>query len=203
MKRVWAMILALMLVGCAVGCSAKPTAPLVSHTVQTAAPQSDSVVQETEAAENYVRGEWNGRTYTSTYAGISLTLPNENWSIEPEEDETEDSFTELMVQNEQTGASVILMWEKAPQETTVAEYAKAIEQGLSQSEDVAYTVGESADVQLCGNAYRMVTAQAEEYGMEQAYLMRSRGERMAVVILTASIEEGVSSLLELFDEKAP
>lgn len=231
MKKLAALLAVLMVLLLTACGSMGSDAPVVEHddAQPNAAAEATAVpepIATPEPEKQFSHGAWDGLTFTSEYAELTLTLPDETWTISTDEElaemmdlgmESEDTnlleeamlkltnITDMMVQNSQTGANIILMYENlklnpAAEGLTVEEYAQIIAQGLTENESVAYTVGEIKTITLGGNEYLMLSSVVEEYGLHQNYLMRYEGGMMVDLILTAFGDDGINELLAMFAE---
>ena len=223
---VWFIVLLLLL--SLTACSA-PEAPMLTHEAQpekgTETPAESAAQQDSQESEKqFSHGAWEGRTFASDYAELTLTLPDESWVISTDEelaelmnislDDAEGNLleksmmqltnsTDMMAQHPETGASIILMYENlglnpAAKGLTVEDYAQIIADGLTGNESFSYVVDEPVTVTLCGNEYLALYAHVEEYDLHQAYLMRYEGDRMVDLILTGVGEDSVEALLNMF-----
>ena len=230
MKKPIVCCIAVLLLLTLTACSA-PEIPMIAHETQAVegaqTPSETAAPESSQAPEKqFSRGAWAGRTFTSDYAELTLTLPDENWVISTDEELAEimnvsvdelggnplekamiqlPNSTDMMVQHPETGASIILMYENlglnpAAKGLTVEDYAQIIADGLTGNESFSYTVDEPVAVTLCGNEYLALYAHVEGYDLHQAYLMRYEGDRMVNLILTGVGEDGIEALLAMFSD---
>ena len=165
------------------------------------------------------RGAWDGTTFTNTFSGITMTIPNtEEWTIASEEDlaalmdiasdTMEDAnklqaalakiqtVQDMMVQNATTGSSVVLMYENLSlhgvgSSYTAEDFAKEVETGLKNNTQISYTLKDNYTTTLCGKEYVVVPTEVPDYGMNQSYLMRREGNYMVEIILTGLGQESI------------
>ncbi len=193
----------------------------------TAEPAPEPTETPAQAAE-LAHGTWEGLTFTSEFAGLSLTLPSDAWTIATDEELAElmDIGTEatdldemqqvlakllvvqdMMAQNSETGESILLQYEnlglQAGGETvTTEDYADLLVDTLLATDALPYTVDEPRERTICGRAYIEVPARVEEYGLSQSYFVRREGDYMVELVLTAFGDTGIDALLALFAEAA-
>lgn len=224
MKKIVAFLTALLLVLSLSACSA-PKAPEIEHDTVDDQPAQTSATEPTaEPEKQFSHGAWEDRTFTSDYAELTLTLPDESWVISTDEElaqimdlgmeETDSNLlekammkltniTDMMAQNPETGANIILMYENlglnpAAKDLTVEGYAQIVADGLKANESITYTVDEPTTVTLCGNEYLALDAHVDGYDLHQTYLMRYEGDMMVDLILTGVGENGIDELKAMF-----
>lgn len=180
-----------------------------------------------ESLADFTHGTWDGLTFHSDLAGLTLTLPDDTWTIATDEDLAEmmnlgqevagdvskleqavaklTNIQDMMAQNSQTGESIILMFENlaivpGASDYTAEAFAELLAQGLEENEALPYVVGEISTQTLCGNTYTVIPTVVEEYDLHQHYLVRREGNFMVELILTGAGEDGIDSLLAMFAE---
>ena len=80
MRRILCLLLAAAMLLGTTACTAKtPEESLTPVSAETAVPEETT--QPDEEDEKFSRGEWDGLTYTNTFAGFKATLPDTGWSI--------------------------------------------------------------------------------------------------------------------------
>ena len=82
MKKTVAWFTVLLLLLSLTACSA-PQSPMITHDADapeaTEAPDAEPE-PTAEPEKRFSHGTWNGRTFTSDYAGLTLTLPDDGWN---------------------------------------------------------------------------------------------------------------------------
>ena len=222
MKKTVAWFIVLLLLLSLTACSA-PQSPMITHDADASEATEVPAAEPEPTAEpekRFSHGTWNGRTFTSDYAGLTLTLPDDDWTIASDEELAEimdiddanlleqamirlTNITDMQVQNANTGASIILMFENlalnpAAKDITVEEYAGILADGLMEYEDYTYTVDETTTVTLCGKEYLALPTHVAEYDLDQTYLMRYEGDMMVDLILTGMGDGSIDELLAMF-----
>lgn len=176
--------------------------------------------------KTFARGTWDGNTYTSEFAELTLTLPESGWTISTDEeiadqmgisrdllDSTEleeaimeqTNITDMMAVDSTTGANIILMFVNLSgyadkDAVSLDDVADQIVDGLRATDVFDYEVGETSRTTLCGNEYLLLTAAIPAYDMHQAYLMRREGDMVIELILTATHGNTTDDLLALFHD---
>ncbi len=218
MRRILCLLLvAAMLLG-TTACTAKtPEESLTPVSAETTAVPEETTHPD-EEEEKFSRGEWDGLTYTNTFAGFKATLPDTGWSI-TDDDALADmanledksllekaafkliNFFDMQATEDQSGANVLVMIQNmkmANEENLTAEdYAGQVIEGFKNVTDYTYEVGTPYEEDFCGETYVCVPAEVPEYQMNQEYLMRRKGKYMIELILTGTPEE-IQILKSLF-----
>lgn len=217
MRRILCLLLAAAVLLGTTACTAKtPEESLTPVSAETTAPEETT--QPDEEDEKFSRGEWDGLTYTNTFAGFKATLPDEGWSI-TDDDALADmanledksllekaafkliNFFDMQATEDQSGANVLVMIQNmkmANEENLTAEdYAGQVIEGFKNVTDYTYEVGTPYEEDFCGETYVCVPAEVPEYQMNQEYLMRRKGKYMIELILTGTPEE-IQILKSLF-----
>ena len=217
MRRILCLLLAAAMLLGTTACTAKtPEESLTPVSAETAVPEETT--QPDEEDEKFSRGEWDGLTYTNTFAGFKATLPDTGWSI-TDDDALADmanledksllekaafkliNFFDMQATEDQSGANVLVMIQNmkmANEENLTAEdYAGQVIEGFKNVTDYTYEVGTPYEEEFCGETYVCVPAEVPEYQMNQEYLMRRKGKYMIELILTGTPEK-IQSLKSLF-----
>lgn len=217
MRRILCLLLAAAMLLGTTACTAKtPEESLTPVSAETTAPEETT--QPDEEDEKFSRGEWDGLTYTNTFAGFKATLPDTGWSI-TDDDALADmanledksllekaafkliNFFDMQATEDQSGANVLVMIQNmkmANEENLTAEdYAGQVIEGFKNVTDYTYEVGTPYEEEFCGETYVCVPAEVPEYQMNQEYLMRRKGKYMIELILTGTPEE-IQILKSLF-----
>ena len=217
MRRILCLLLAAAVLLGTTACTAKtPEESLTPVSAETAVPEETT--QPDEEDEKFSRGEWDGLTYTNTFAGFKATLPDTGWSI-TDDDALADmanledksllekaafkliNFFDMQATEDQSGANVLVMIQNmkmANEENLTAEdYAGQVIEGFKNVTDYTYEVGTPYEEDFCGETYVCVPAEVPEYQMNQEYLMRRKGKYMIELILTGTPEE-IQILKSLF-----
>lgn len=217
MRRILCLLLAAAMLLGTTACTAKtPEESLTPVSAETTAPEETT--QPDEEDEKFSRGEWDGLTYTNTFAGFKATLPDTGWSI-TDDDALADmanledksllekaafkliNFFDMQATEDQSGANVLVMIQNmkmANEENLTAEdYAGQVIEGFKNVTDYTYEVGTPYEEDFCGETYVCVPAEVPEYQMNQEYLMRRKGKYMIELILTGTPEE-IQILKSLF-----
>lgn len=218
MRRILCLLLAAAMLLGTTACTAKtPEESLTPVSVETTA-VPEKTTQPDEEDEKFSRGEWDGLTYTNTFAGFKATLPDTGWSI-TDDDALADmanledksllekaafkliNFYDMQVTEDQSGANVLVMIQNmkmANEENLTAEdYAGQVIEGFKNVTDYTYEVGTPYEEDFCGETYVCVPAEVPEYQMNQEYLMRRKGKYMIELILTGTPEK-IQILKSLF-----
>ena len=217
MRRILCLLLAAAVLLGTTACTAKtPEESLTPVSAETTVPEETT--QPDEENEKFSRGEWDGLTYTNTFAGFKATLPDTGWSI-TDDDALADmanledksllekaafkliNFFDMQATEDQSGANVLVMIQNmkmANEENLTAEdYAGQVIEGFKNVTDYTYEVGTPYEEDFCGETYVCVPAEVPEYQMNQEYLMRRKGKYMIELILTGTPEE-IQILKSLF-----
>lgn len=217
MRRILCLLLAAAVLLGTTACTAKtPEESLTPVSAETAVPEETT--QPDEEDEKFSRGEWDGLTYTNTFAGFKATLPDTGWSI-TDDDALADmanledksllekaafkliNFFDMQATEDQSGANVLVMIQNmkmANEENLTAEdYAGQVIEGFKNVTDYTYEVGTPYEEDFCGETYVCVPAEVPEYQMNQEYLMRRKGKYMIELILTGTPEK-IQILKSLF-----
>ena len=81
MRRILCLLLAAAMLLGTTACTAKtPEESLTPVSAETTAVPEETT-QPDEEDEKFSRGEWDGLTYTNTFADFKATLPDTGWSI--------------------------------------------------------------------------------------------------------------------------
>lgn len=218
MRRILCLLLATAVLLGTTACMAKtPEESLTPVSAETTAVPEETT-QPDEEDEKFSRGEWDGLTYTNTFAGFKATLPDTGWSI-TDDDALADmanledksllekaafkliNFFDMQATEDQSGANVLVMIQNmkmANEENLTAEdYAGQVIEGFKNVTDYTYEVGTPYEEDFCGETYVCVPAEVPEYQMNQEYLMRRKGKYMIELILTGTPEE-IQILKSLF-----
>lgn len=218
MRRILCLLLAAAMLLGTTACTAKtPEESLTPVSAETTAVPEETT-QPDEEDEKFSRGEWDGLTYTNTFAGFKATLPDTGWSI-TDDDALADmanledksllekaafkliNFFDMQATEDQSGANVLVMIQNmkmANEENLTAEdYAGQVIEGFKNVTDYTYEVGTPYEEDFCGETYVCVPAEVPEYQMNQEYLMRRKGKYMIELILTGTPEE-IQILKSLF-----
>ncbi len=218
MRRILCLLLAAAMLLGTTACTAKtPEESLTPVSAETTA-VPEKTTQPDEEDEKFSRGEWDGLTYTNTFAGFKATLPDTGWSI-TDDDALADmanledksllekaafkliNFYDMQVTEDQSGANVLVMIQNmkmANEENLTAEdYAGQVIEGFKNVTDYTYEVGTPYEEDFCGETYVCVPAEVPEYQMNQEYLMRRKGKYMIELILTGTPEK-IQILKSLF-----
>ena len=217
MRKILCLLLAAAVLLGTTACTAKtPEESLTPVSAETAVPEETT--QPDEENEKFSRGEWDGLTYTNTFAGFKATLPDTGWSI-TDDDALADmanledksllekaafkliNFFDMQATEDQSGANVLVMIQNmkmANEENLTAEdYAGQVIEGFKNVTDYTYEVGTPYEEDFCGETYVCVPAEVPEYQMNQEYLMRRKGKYMIELILTGTPEK-IQILKSLF-----
>ena len=217
MRRILCLLLAAAMLLGTTACTAKtPEGSLTPVSAETAVPEETT--QPDEEDEKFSRGEWDGQTYTNTFAGFKATLPDTGWSI-TDDDALADmanledksllekaafkliNFYDMQATEDQSGANVLVMIQNMKLaregEVTAEDYVGQMADGLKEVTDYTYEVGTPYEENFCGETYVCVPAEVPEYQMNQEYLMRRKGKYMIELILTGTPEE-IQILKSLF-----
>ena len=218
MRRILCLLLAAAVLLGTTACTAKtPEESLTPVSAETTAVPEETT-QPDEEDEKFSRGEWDGLTYTNTFAGFKATLPDTGWSI-TDDDALADmanledksllekaafkliNFYDMQATEDQSGANVIVMIQNLKLaregEVTAEDYAGQMADGLKKVTDYNYEVGTPHEEEFCGETYVCLPAEVPEYQMNQEYLMRRKGKYMIELILTGTPEE-IQILKSLF-----
>lgn len=218
MRKILCLLLAAAVLLGTTACTAKtPEESLTPVSAETTAVPEETT-QPDEEDEKFSRGEWDGLTYTNTFAGFKATLPDTGWSI-TDDDALADmanledksllekaafkliNFYDMQATEDQSGANVIVMIQNmkmANEENLTAEdYAGQVIEGFKNVTDYTYEVGTPYEEDFCGETYVCVPAEVPEYQMNQEYLMRRKGKYMIELILTGTPEK-IQILKSLF-----
>ena len=218
MRRILCLLLAAAMLLGTTACTAKtPEESLMPVSAETTAVPEETTEPD-EQDEKFSRGEWDGLTYTNTFAGFKATLPDTGWSI-TDDDALADmanledksllekaafkliNFYDMQVTEDQSGANVLVMIQNmkmANEENLTAEdYAGQVIEGFKNVTDYTYEVGTPYEEDFCGETYVCVPAEVPEYQMNQEYLMRRKGKYMIELILTGTPEK-IQILKSLF-----
>lgn len=218
MRRILCLLLAAAMLLGTTACTAKtPEESLTPVSAETTA-VPEKTTQPDKEDEKFSRGEWDGLTYTNTFAGFKATLPDTGWSI-TDDDALADmanledksllekaafkliNFFDMQATEDQSGANVLVMIQNmkmANEENLTAEdYAGQVIEGFKNVTDYTYEVGTPYEEDFCGETYVCVPAEVPEYQMNQEYLMRRKGKYMIELILTGTPEE-IQILKSLF-----
>ncbi len=218
MRRILCLLLAAAMLLGTTACTAKtPEESLTPVSAETTAVPEETT-QSDEEDEKFSRGEWDGLTYTNTFAGFKATLPDTGWSI-TDDDALADmanledksllekaafkliNFYDMQATEDQSGANVIVMIQNLKLaregEVTAEDYAGQMADGLKKVTDYTYEVGTPHEEEFCGETYVCLPAEVPEYQMNQEYLMRRKGKYMIELILTGTPEE-IQILKSLF-----
>ena len=217
MRRILCLLLAAAVLLGTTACTAKtPEESLTPVSAETTAPEETT--QPDEEDEKFSRGEWDGLTYTNTFAGFKATLPDTGWSI-TDDDALADmanledksllekaafkliNFYDMQATEDQSGANVIVMIQNMKMaregEVTAEDYAGQMADGLKEVTDYTYEVGTPHEEEFCGETYVCVPAEVPEHQMNQEFLMRRKGKYMIELILTGTPEK-IQILKSLF-----
>lgn len=180
----------------------------------------------TNENSDFVRGVWTDNVYSNEFLNLTFTMP-EDWAYASDEEIAEQmglaaeyasSTTEyakayadtkniydMISQNQVNGSDVIVMAENLA--LTVGgtaydeqAYLDAVSEQLLQQDSLDYSIeGETQDVTLGGETYKMLTTNLYEGELNQCYLVRRVGKYMEAIIVTylpSVIDQ--QALLDLF-----
>ena len=192
MKRIFALIFALVMVLSLAGCGA-----------------GNGEVKYAEAPEVVIpeKGKITDNVYENSFAGIKFNKP-ENW-IYATEDElstleaAEGVYYDMVAQNPETGSQVAVMYDDLLLTVgniaiTEEKYIESIAEGLSNS---GLMVMDEADVEIGGKTYKSVTVygEAEDISVTQQSMARKEGAKMVSIAVVAFNEDSVEDIIEYFE----
>ena len=167
------------------------------------------------AKEQIARGVIDeNNVYTSEYADITFKLP-EGWAFSTDEqianmmsvgvealNDEKDNLEKIleqtalydMVANDQTtGASVMVMFEKSLMNVNEEYYLNNVKKGLETVTNMGYEVSdEITKEKVGGKEYSSITAKVPAYNMVQKYYVEKKGDYFIGMIIT--YVEGVNDL---------
>lgn len=142
---------------------------------------ADSEASSEAAADAFDRGSVTGQTYSSSFSGLSMTVP-ETWVFSTEDEllemmniagdgQTAESVKKALVDqvtiydgmanNPANGTNVIVMYENLAKEVpdvnavTMKDYLVSFKLQLTSNSGSNYTlIGDETDISLCGETYR-------------------------------------------------
>lgn len=216
-----AMILCLLLAGCAAGGNGNDTANQPDSTALSSEQESNAAIepaQEENTQEiasksgELTRGVWDGNTYTSEYAGITFTMP-ENWisatdeqiasmmsvsvdimsdaGLEVSEEMLQlQAIYDMMATDTLTGTSVLVMYENLAVVVGGSSYTeKQYLEEVSKQLDTASMGNANEEITeetLCGNTYTVMKVELEvqDISATQYYYMRKIDKYMQGIIIS-------------------
>ena len=236
MKKLLAIILSALILSTSVACSSDKENDAPVNEAPDAAiedvvddetdpePETEEVPEVEEGVLS--RGIIDGNTYTSSFTGIEITIPD-TWSFANDEEiaaltgagmEVLDinefakylaenaTIYDMMASEATTGSNVSICYENtnitAPgRNITVEDYAAAITQTITAQDQIPYTVGDTGVVTLCGEEYYKVEMTADVSGitLSQAYYLRAIDNYMISVIATAANGVTLADIEGLFN----
>ena len=191
---------------------------LVIVVISLSAGCSDREGQAAEARE-LVRGTWDGNVFTSEFASLTFTMPD-NWvsgsdeeiaalmgvSVEFLSDQgmkiTErmlelSTIYDMAAQNPVNGDSILLMYENLTMHiggTRLTEmlYLESLAEQLDSFE-MGYTFLGIKDTTIAGQIYKTLEASIDIYGLTQYYHARKIDNFMCAIIVT--IDQGNDNMI--------
>lgn len=166
------------------------------------------------------RGKIENNVYRSDFADITFNLP-EGWSFSSDEEiaqlmdvgvemlnEDQQKFAELAEENgvydmvandESTGASLMVMFEKTLLNVNEEYYINNLKEGLEEVDSIDYEIGETTKQNIAGKEFYVLNTTVPDYNMVQNYYIQKKGDYF-VDILVTYIEgtEDINSLLSNF-----
>ena len=163
--------------------------------------------EEKEAAEEKVfeRGKWEDNVYKNEFANITFKLP-EGWTYSSDEEiaemmnigvealnDNQQAMSKLaeqtsvydMVSNDpNTGASVMVMFEKPLMKVSTDFYIDKLKTGLEEVDSIDYTIGDVTTESIAGEEYTVLTTTVPAYNMVQKYYIKTEGNYFIDVLVT-------------------
>ena len=184
--------------------------------------QEQENVSENEESnnENFSRGEWNDNQYNNEFAKITFNLP-EGWvkatdeqiaemmnvgvEMLNEDQQQEAELSEqtmvygMVANNPNDNSNISITLEKPILTVTPEYYLTSVKQQLEALSSMQYTVGEQYEVDIAGESYIAVDAEVEGYGVCQSYYVKSEGDYIIGIIITAFNRDQVDEILTHFE----
>ena len=164
--------------------------------------------EEKEAAEEekvFERGKWEDNVYKNEFANITFKLP-EGWTYSSDEEiaemmnigvealnDNQQAMSKLaeqtsvydMVSNDpNTGASVMVMFEKPLMKVSTDFYIDKLKTGLEEVDSIDYTIGDVTTESIAGEEYTVLTTTVPAYNMVQKYYIKTEGNYFIDVLVT-------------------
>lgn len=213
MKKLTAVLLALMLVVSFAACDKKTPEPATTpDTPSDTAPSNPST--PTPSATKLERGTWDGDVYTNSYMKFTLNLP-EGWTISTDEElmalldlgtevlseemkknyelamEKAASFYDFAIADPATGTNLMFMFEdlsKTLGATAVKEemYLDILKEQLVAVEQLGYKIIGVSEAKIAGESYKVLEVSAMEGVLFQKYFVKRVDKYMVAFIGTYS-----------------
>ena len=174
------------------------------------------------ATREFARGSWDGNVFTSEFAGLRFTMPN-NWLAGSDEEiaalmgvsldflsERGMRFSErileltniydMMVQNPFNGDSVALMYENLSMhiggsQITETLYLEILREQLN-SLGIGYTFSDITETVIAGETFKTLEAALPDFGFSQFYHARRIDSFICLIIVT--IDFGNDDMISSF-----
>lgn len=217
MKKLFALLLAAMMILSFAACSDDKKTDTDPTKVSFEAPDPDDVTTAT-----ITRGKVNGNTYTNASAGISFTLPSGwrfysdselasliNSAVDVLNDEgfnaaldSTGTVYDMMALNTTTNENVMIVFENTKKtlgkDLTPTEYVNTVK---SQLAPMGYVFSTVSNATLGGHSYVQASALASTNGvnLEQYYYCRSIDNYLVSIITTSNGNTSSGELAALFN----
>lgn len=171
------------------------------------------------------RGTIEGNSYTSDYAEISFSAPDD-WVYATDEEIAKimglsaDMFAEAglefdrealkkssiydtMVQNPATGSNIVVLYENlllitGETKMTEEQYIDNVINQFETAQIYKCVFSDIKDESLCGNQYKMLRVEMPDYNAFQYFLTRKVDKYMLSVIISVFGDDDISSILNFF-----
>lgn len=181
-----------------------------------------------DAEKELTRGTCADNVYTSDYSNLTFTAP-EGWTFSSDEEiaammgvgleALEDSNLQLneelleqqviydtMALNQETGSSVIIMYENlavsGSNNITEEDYLDTCKEQMGDADTYNYTFGDVTERQVGSDTYKGIMAELTDYGASQYYCVHKMDGYMLCIVASAFGGEDIDGIMGCFAQAA-
>lgn len=192
MRKLFALILALIMVLSFTGCNGGETEVKYAESPEVVIPE---------------KGKITGDIYESSFAGIKFTKP-ENWVYATDDElstleAAEGVYYDMVAQNPVTGSQIAVMYDDllitaGNIALTEEKYIESIAEGLSNT---GLMIMDEEDVKIGDKTYKSVTVygETEDISVTQQSIARKEGTKMISIAVVAFNDDSISDIMACFE----